>query len=66
MTQPDPWLSMQDIADREQVSLRTVKRWKAEGKLPEPTVRLTPGGGRRVRWRESQLSEQYEFPIDDL
>jgi excisionase family DNA binding protein len=45
----DPLLSASDVANEWQISLRTVRRWIADGRLP--VVRL----GRSVRVRRSVM-----------
>lgn len=46
-----PDISTRDLCRRFQVGKRTIFRWIAEGRLPEP-VRLT---ARTLRWRESDV-----------
>lgn len=44
-------LTAQDVAYRLNVSVRTVWRWRAEGKLPPP-IRYSQ---RLIRWRASDI-----------
>jgi predicted DNA-binding transcriptional regulator AlpA len=49
-------LTMKDIADMFGVKLRTVKRWRAIGLLPEPS-RIT---GRTLRWSLDDILAWFE------
>lgn len=55
MTDEPVLLTARELAAREGVSLRTVRRWKAAGRLPEPIVTVSRGDNVRHRWRLSDL-----------
>lgn len=44
------YLSITEAAERYHVSVSTIRRWKAQGRLPEPYKM-----GRRVLWKISDL-----------
>lgn len=52
------WLTAEDLAGRYQVSVTTIRDWRAQGYGP-PGVRFGRGKGGSVRYRLSEV-EQFE------
>ncbi|MFD2674805.1 helix-turn-helix transcriptional regulator [Gulosibacter bifidus] len=46
-------LTIQDLAQRMQVSTSTLYRWRSEGTPLPPSIRI----GKSIRWRESDVAQ---------
>ncbi|WP_308124244.1 helix-turn-helix domain-containing protein [Mycolicibacterium xanthum] len=55
MPDTDPLLTVTEVARRWHVSVRSVQRWIADGKLP--AIRL-PGGQYRIRQSDADAAER--------
>jgi hypothetical protein len=53
-----PMLSAEDVAEVYDVSLRSIWRWVAAGKIPAPDLRLGSGRRRLPRWRQDSIITQ--------
>jgi excisionase family DNA binding protein len=51
------YLTAQQVADRLQISVRTVWKWTAQGKLPQP-YRV----GNVTRWRADEIDPEARAP----
>ncbi len=51
------WLSLKSVAKMLDIPLRTAERWRAEGRLPAPDVRLNQ---RVIRWTLASIERYAE------
>jgi predicted site-specific integrase-resolvase len=53
----DGLLILKEVATRIDISYTTAKRWKREGKLPEPAIAVG-----RLKWSEASIEDMQKRP----